>query len=96
MGPSFGRSLRPHYPAVPRRKKGGRLGTIRVTAPVRLAADNTATIRSVAERLGVTADLSWCEAGDLALGTWEARLVELVAAFAAVANGGPQVRYRCT
>jgi penicillin-binding protein 1A len=28
------------------------------------------------------------EAGDLALGTWEARLVELVAAFAAVANGG--------
>src|SRR3712207_9380343 len=27
------------------------------------------------------------EAGDLALGTWEARLVELVAAFAAVANG---------
>jgi penicillin-binding protein 1A len=61
------------------------------TAAVRLAAGDTAAIRGVAERLGITADLSWCEAGDLALGTWEARLIELVAAFAAVANGGFRV-----
>jgi penicillin-binding protein 1A len=58
------------------------------TAAVRLAAGDTAGIRSVARRLGITADLSWCEAGDLALGTWEARLIELTAAYAAVANDG--------
>jgi penicillin-binding protein 1A len=57
------------------------------TAAVRLAAGDTAAVRSVARRLGITADMEG-EAGDLALGTWEARLIELVAAFAAVANGG--------
>jgi penicillin-binding protein 1A len=61
------------------------------TAAVRLAAGDTAAVRSVARRLGVSADMEDGEAGDLALGTWEARLVELVAAFAAVANGGFRV-----
>ena len=61
------------------------------TAAVRLAAADTAAVRGVARRLGVSADLEGGEAGDLALGTWEARLVELVAAFAAVANGGFRV-----
>jgi penicillin-binding protein 1A len=61
------------------------------TAAVRLAAADTAAVRGVARRLGVSADLEGGEAGDLALGTWEARLIELVAAFAAVANGGFRV-----
>ena len=61
------------------------------TAAVRLAAGDTAAVRGVARRLGVSADMEDGEAGDLALGTWEARLVELVAAFAAVANGGFRV-----
>ena len=60
------------------------------TAAVRLAAADTEAVRAVARRLGVTADLEG-EAGDLALGAWEARLVELVAAFASVANGGFRV-----
>lgn len=57
------------------------------TAAVRLAAADPAAVRAVARRLGVTADMEG-EAGDLALGAYEARLVELVAAYAAVANGG--------
>jgi penicillin-binding protein 1A len=61
------------------------------TAAVRLAAADTAAVRGVARRLGVSADMEGGEAGDLALGAWEARLVELVAAFAAVANGGFRV-----
>ena len=61
------------------------------TAAVRLAAADTAAVRGIARRLGVSADQEGGEAGDLALGTWEARLVELVAAFAAVANGGFRV-----
>ena len=65
------------------------------TAAVRLAAGDTAAVRGVARRLGVSADLEGGEAGDLALGTWEARLVELVAAFAAVANGGFRVTPWC-
>jgi penicillin-binding protein 1A len=65
------------------------------TAAVRLAAGDTAAVRGVAQRLGITADLTRCEAGDLALGTWEARLIELVAAFAAVANGGFRVAPWC-
>jgi penicillin-binding protein 1A len=65
------------------------------TAAVRLAAGDAAAVRGVARRLGVSADMEGGEAGDLALGTWEARLVELVAAFAAVANGGFRVAPWC-
>jgi penicillin-binding protein 1A len=60
------------------------------TAAVRLAAADPAAVRSVAQRLGLSGDMEG-EAGDLALGTYEARLIELVAAFAAVANGGFRV-----
>ena len=65
------------------------------TAAVRLAAADPAAVRGVARRLSVSADMEGGEAGDLALGTWEARLVELVAAFAAVANGGFRVTPWC-
>lgn len=61
------------------------------TAAVRLAAADATAVRGVAQRLGIAADLSTAEPGDLALGAWEARLIELVAAFAAVANGGFRV-----
>jgi penicillin-binding protein 1A len=60
------------------------------TAAVRLASGNLGAVRDVARRLGVRADLSG-EAGDLALGTYEASLLDLTAAYAALANRGVPV-----
>jgi penicillin-binding protein 1A len=60
------------------------------TAAVRLASGNLGGVRDIARRVGVTADLSG-EAGDLALGTYEARLLELTAAYAALVNRGVPV-----
>jgi penicillin-binding protein 1A len=60
------------------------------TAAVRLATGNAGTIRTIAKRLGVTTELAG-EAGDLALGTYEATLMEMTAAYAALANRGARV-----
>ncbi|MBB5693857.1 penicillin-binding protein 1A [Roseomonas pecuniae] len=60
------------------------------TAAVRLAIRNTGEVRTLIERLNI-ADDPGGEAGDLALGTYEARLVDLTAAFASVANRGRMV-----
>ncbi|MFC7736436.1 transglycosylase domain-containing protein [Roseomonas sp. GCM10028921] len=59
------------------------------TAAVRLAIQNTGEVRTLVERL-IGGDPAG-EAGDLALGTYEARLVDLTAAFASVANRGRMV-----
>jgi penicillin-binding protein 1A len=60
------------------------------TAAVRLAMQNTVGVREVIGRLNVGHGLQG-EAGDLALGTFEAKLVDLTAAFASVANRGRMV-----
>ncbi|WP_052213624.1 transglycosylase domain-containing protein [Belnapia sp. F-4-1] len=60
------------------------------TAAVRLAMQNTSAVRELIEALNVGSDPKG-EAGDLALGTYEARLVDLTAAFACVANYGRMV-----
>jgi penicillin-binding protein 1A len=60
------------------------------TAAVRLASGNLGGVQDIARRLGVTADLSG-EAGDLALGTYETTLLDLTAAYAALANQGVPV-----
>ncbi|TDH58319.1 transpeptidase-transglycosylase [Dankookia rubra] len=60
------------------------------TAAVRLASGNQGGVRDIARRLGITADLSG-EAGDLALGTYEATLLSFTAAYAALANQGVPV-----
>ncbi|WP_052401384.1 transglycosylase domain-containing protein [Muricoccus aerilatus] len=60
------------------------------TAAVRLALQNTRETRELIKVLNV-ADEAEGEAGDLALGTYEARLVDLTAAFASVANRGRMV-----
>ncbi|GGC68865.1 hypothetical protein GCM10011504_53470 [Siccirubricoccus deserti] len=64
------------------------------TAAVRLASGDLGAVRDIARRLGITADLSSAEAGDLALGTYEVTLLELTAAYAAlVTRGVPVVPY---
>ncbi|MDJ0389550.1 PBP1A family penicillin-binding protein [Roseomonas sp. E05] len=60
------------------------------TAAVRLAMQNADEVRELVRILNVADDLEG-EAGDLALGTYEARLVDLTAAFASVANHGRMV-----
>ncbi|WP_380070154.1 transglycosylase domain-containing protein [Dankookia sp. GCM10030260] len=60
------------------------------TAAVRLAMQNTKDVKELIKTLNVGADPKG-EAGDLALGTYEARLVDLTAAFACVANRGKMV-----
>jgi penicillin-binding protein 1A len=60
------------------------------TAAVRLAARNARETREVIKALRVGDDVEG-EAGDLALGTYEARLIDLTAAFACVANRGRMV-----
>ena len=60
------------------------------TAAVRLAIQNTGEVRTLIERLNIADDPAG-EAGDLALGTYEAKLVDLTAAFASVANRGRMV-----
>jgi penicillin-binding protein 1A len=60
------------------------------TAAVRLAVQYTAEVRKVIERLNVASNVVG-EAGDLALGAYEARLIDLTAAFASVANRGRMV-----
>lgn len=64
------------------------------TAAVRLAASHLPAVRDIARRLGVAADLSG-EAGDLALGTYGATLLELTAAYATLASGGLPVEPYC-
>lgn len=60
------------------------------TAAVRLAVRNAGAVRSLIRTLNIGHDPEG-EAGDLALGTYEARLVDLTAAFASVANQGRMV-----
>lgn len=60
------------------------------TAAVRLAMQNTKAVKNLIKTLHVGDDVEG-EAGDLALGTYEARLVDLTAAFASVANRGRMV-----
>ncbi len=60
------------------------------TAAVRLAMQNTSAVKNLIKTLDVGDDVEG-EAGDLALGTYEARLVDLTAAFASVANRGRMV-----
>jgi penicillin-binding protein 1A len=64
------------------------------TAAVRLASSHLAAVRDIARRLGVTDNLAG-EAGDLALGTYGATLLELTAAYAALANDGRRVVPYC-
>jgi penicillin-binding protein 1A len=60
------------------------------TAAVRLAMQNAETTRELIKALNIT-DHPEGEAGDLALGTYEATLVDLTAAFASTANRGRMV-----
>ena len=60
------------------------------TAAVRLAMQNPSKVRTDIERLNVGRNVEGT-AGDLALGTYQARLVDLTAAFASVANHGRMV-----
>jgi penicillin-binding protein 1A len=60
------------------------------TAAVRLALQNAAEVRELIKTFKVRDDPEG-EAGDLALGTYEASLVDLTAAFASVANHGRMV-----
>jgi len=60
------------------------------TAAVRLAIQNADEVRGLIKALNIEDDPGG-EAGDLALGTYEARLVDLTAAFASVANRGRMV-----
>jgi penicillin-binding protein 1A len=60
------------------------------TAAVRLAMQNTNDVKELIKTLNVGTDPKG-EAGDLALGTYETRLVDLTAAFACVANRGKMV-----
>ncbi|MBL6454592.1 transglycosylase domain-containing protein [Belnapia sp. T6] len=64
------------------------------TAAVRLASGHLGEVRDIARRLGIRADLSG-EAGDLALGTYETTLLDLTAAYAALANRGMRVTPYC-
>jgi penicillin-binding protein 1A len=57
------------------------------TAAVRLAMQNAAEVRNLIKTFNVGDDPEG-EAGDLALGTYEASLIDLTAAFASVANRG--------
>ena len=61
---------------------------------MRLASGNQGGVRDIARRLGIAADLSG-EAGDLALGTYETTLLDLTAAYAALANRGVPVTPYC-
>jgi penicillin-binding protein 1A len=60
------------------------------TVAVRLAMQNADRVRNLIRTFNV-GDASEGEAGDLALGTYEARLVDLTAAFASVGNAGRMV-----
>ncbi|MBL6459443.1 transglycosylase domain-containing protein [Belnapia sp. T6] len=60
------------------------------TAAVRLALQNARETRDVIKALRVAEEVEG-EAGDSALGTYEARLVDLTGAFASVANRGRMV-----
>lgn len=60
------------------------------TAAVRLVVQNTNAVRNLLEAMNVDNDPDG-EAGDLALGAYEAKLVDLTAAFASVANRGRMV-----
>lgn len=60
------------------------------TAAVRLAMRHGGAIRDLLRTMRIDSDPEG-EAGDLALGTYEARLVDLTAAFASVANRGRMV-----
>lgn len=60
------------------------------TAAVRLALQNTRETRDLIKAMNVAEEVEG-EAGDLALGSYEARLVDLTAAFASVANRGRMV-----
>jgi penicillin-binding protein 1A len=60
------------------------------TAAVRLAMQNTGKVRELIKTLTI-GDVPAGEAGDLALGTYEAKLVDLTAAFASIANRGRMV-----
>lgn len=60
------------------------------TAAVRLAMEHAPAVRRLIRTLNI-AEAPEGEAGDLALGTYEARLVDLTAAFASVANQGRMV-----
>jgi penicillin-binding protein 1A len=64
------------------------------TTAVRLASGHLTGVREVARRLGLGTDLSG-EAGDLALGTYEATLLELTSAYATLVNGGRRVEPYC-
>jgi len=64
------------------------------TAAVRLAMQDTGAVREVIEALNV-ARAPDGEAGDLALGSFGARLVDLTAAFASIANDGAMVVPYC-
>jgi penicillin-binding protein 1A len=60
------------------------------TAAVRLALQNTRETKELIKALNIAEGIEG-EAGDLALGSYEARLVDLTAAFASVANRGRMV-----
>ncbi|WP_458097831.1 transglycosylase domain-containing protein [Roseomonas sp. WA12] len=60
------------------------------TAAVRLALQNTRETKALIRALNIAESVEG-EAGDLALGSYEARLVDLTAAFASVANRGRMV-----
>ncbi len=60
------------------------------TAAVRLCLGHAPAVRAVAHRFGISHPLEGGPA-DLALGTYEAPLIELVSAFATIANGGLRV-----
>jgi penicillin-binding protein 1A len=60
------------------------------TAAVRLALQNTRETKELIKALNIAEGVEG-EAGDLALGSYEARLVDLTAAFASVANRGRMV-----
>lgn len=60
------------------------------TAAVRVAMRNTGAVRALISTMNIDDDPEG-EAGDLALGTYEARLVDLTAAFASIANHGRMV-----
>jgi penicillin-binding protein 1A len=60
------------------------------TAAVRLALQNTRETKELIKALNIAEGVEG-EAGDLALGSYEARLVDLTAAFASVANRGKMV-----
>jgi penicillin-binding protein 1A len=60
------------------------------TAAVRLAMENTRETKDLIKALRVAEEVEG-EAGDLALGSYEARLIDLTAAFTSVANQGRMI-----